>query len=282
MTLPNLFVAGAQKSGTTALHGFLASHPEIHFPNGTQEIHFFDVDDNFARGIGWYERFFDGWQGERYVAQTSPLYMYVPAAPGRIAALAPDARFVFILRNPIDRAYSHYWHEVRYGWETLPFAEALACEEGRLARGFDARRHFSYVGRGRYAHQITRYLDHFPRERIHIEISEGFARDPVSAGRRCARFLGLDAAGFDGAEAAGLRRNQAMLPRWLRLQRWGRRLHDRAPRLYAALELVNVRRAAYPPLEPSIRVQLAERLRDDVAALTALCGLDPSCWSDFA
>jgi hypothetical protein len=279
--LPNLFVAGAQKSGTTSLHRFLESHPDIFFPSTTQELHFFDIESNFRKGVEWYKEFFAGWTGQRYVAQTSPMYMYEPAVPGRIAAVVPGARLAFILRNPIDRAYSHYWHEVRYGWETLPFRTALEREKERLRGGFEARRHYSYVARGMYADQIKRFLKVFPRENIHVEITEEFSTDVDATAARIARFLNLSAIAFVQEDGRAVR-NKGKVPRWPILQHWARNWHDRHPRLYGLMERVNLQSVGYPPMDSQVRKSLRDVFYADVTELKKLSKIDLSCWSDFA
>ena len=278
--LPNLFVAGAQKCGTTSLHRVLESHPEVFFPSHSQEIHFFDVEANFEKGVQWYAHLFAEWAGQRYIAQTSPLYVYEPAVAERIAGLVPDARLAFILRNPIDRAYSHYWHEVRYGWERLPFREALAREDDRLKRGFEARRHYSYVDRGRYSHQLKRYFKVFPRDKIHIEITEQFSGDLEATKRRLAAFLGIAADGFQLKDGEGVH-NQRKIPRVPLLQQLVREWPERHPRLYGWVENINLRSVPYPPMESEDRKYLGERLWEDVMDLHEVAGISPDCWTDF-
>jgi len=279
--LPNLFIAGAQKSGTTSLHRFLESHPDIFFPSTTQELHFFDIESNYRRGVEWYKGFFTSWAGERYVAQTSPMYMYEPAVPDRIADLVPGARFAFILRNPIDRAYSHYWHEVRYGWETLSFRTALEREQERLKGGFEARRHYSYLARGMYAKQIKRFMEVFPRENVHIEITEEFSADVDATAARMGRFLNLSADAFAREDGRTVR-NKGKVPRWPVLQHWARNWHGRHPRLYGWLEKANLRSVRYPPMDSELRSALRDALFADVRELQKLMQLDLGCWNDFA
>lgn len=282
MTLPNLFVAGAQKSGTTSLHRYLQSHPDIWFPPRPQEIHFFDAEKNYARGLDWYARFFNGCGDASWIAQTSPLYMYYPDVPARIASVAPDARFVFILRNPVERAYSHYWLAIRYGMETLPFNEALAVEAERIREGYDQLRFFSYADRGYYAAQLRRFLAHFPRASLHILVTEAFAEEPERTAAQLAEFLGIDGGAFPRRARKSRVYNRAKMARWPRLQRWARPLRLWTPTFYAIIEAVNLRETAYPPMEPALRKQLTERFAADVEALATEFGVDVSPWADFS
>lgn len=279
LRLPDAFIAGAQKAGTTALHRLIEAHPEVFVPAKPQEIHFFDLEENFRQGPAWLAAFFAARRGEPVALQTSPLYLFEPTVASRIAELVPRARLIFVLRDPVDRAYSHYWHEVRYGWEDLPFEEALEREPERLSRGFAARRHFSYAARGRYATQLRRFLDHFPRAQLLAVRSEDLRADPAAVARRCAELLGVDAGGWAGEERALSREvNRAEVPRLPALQRLTRPLRPSFPRLAYLVDLLNLRRVAYPPMAPATRRRLREELRPEVEETARLTGLDLGGW----
>ena len=204
---PSFLVIGAQRSGSTSLHGYLASHPCI-LPPLRKEVHYFDFQ--YEKGLGWYLAHFPGAHrrltgSPRKIAfEASPYYMVHPLAPKRIKALNPDMKLVAILRNPVDRAFSQYHHEARRGVETLTFQEAIAIEQERLA-GAERRmkqaphyychnhHHFSYLDRGRYAHYLETWLDHFPREHLLVLKSEDMFEDPNSVANRVFSFLGLPA-----------------------------------------------------------------------------------------
>src|SRR5947209_8592328 len=126
--LPNFLILGAQKAGTTALYAYLRWHPEITGPS-FKEVSFFDR--HYARGERWYRAHFPA-RRRPFVGEASPSYLFHPLVPERVARLLPDARLVAILRNPVDRAFSHYQHEVSLGREPLSFEEAVAHEEERM------------------------------------------------------------------------------------------------------------------------------------------------------
>ncbi len=275
--LPNAILGGAQKSGTTTLHRLLETHPQIYFPPRPQEIHYFDLERNFARGLGWYARFFAGWSGEAVVAQTSPLYLYEPLAAARIAAALPAARLLFVLRNPIDRAYSHYWHEVRYGYEASSFEEALAAEPERLRGGETARRHYSYLDRGRYGRQLARYFAALPREQILVALYDDLARDPAAIARRVASFLGVSEGWDLPAAAAAERHNPAMVPRWPLAQRALRPFRG-VPGLARLVDGLNLRQARYPAMAPATRARLCEELAGEAEELARLANLAVAHW----
>ncbi len=276
--LPNLLVIGAQKSGTTSLHHLLASHTEVFFPARPQEIHFFDLEENFSRGPAWYEAHFEGWSGERYCGQTSPLYLYLPEVPGRIAALLPEVKLVAMLRQPIERAYSQYWHEVRFGFEPLSFEAALAAEPARIAQGPVARRHFSYLDRGRYAGQLARFFEVFGRQRVLVLLQEELRASPVAVQRTLADFLGLSPDGFAARPHERWHLNEAALPRWRRLQRLRPALAGAWPPLAVALDRLNLARASYPRLPAALAARLTADFEAEILALEALSGLDLAAW----
>lgn len=275
--LPNLVIGGAQKSGTTSLHFLLAKHPRVYFPARPQEIHFFDLDASYARGLEWYRRLFRGWAGEPVVGQTSPLYLFEPAVPLRLQAALPEARLLFILRHPAERAYSHYWHEVRYGFETLPFDQALDREAERLRDGFEARRHYSYQARGRYGEQLARFLERFPRQQVLVLLQDHLRADAPALLRRCTDFLGLEPLAADtGSEKR--RYNPSLQPRVPALQRLVRHWRERWPRLGYLVDAVNLRQKPYPPMAPAVRQRLEPLVAAEVAALHRLAGVDARCW----
>ena len=197
---PDFVIIGAQRGGTTSLYRYLVAHPNF-APAAKKELHFFD--NRFDLGIAWYTAQFPRPTPERPVTgEATPYYLFHPHAPRRLAALMPAAKLIVLLRNPVDRAYSHYQHEVRRGNETLTFEEAIAAQDERL-RGeqermladetYRSRAHqrFSYLARGRYLDQLRVWFDRFPRDRFLILKSEDFYRNPVATVRHATDFLGL-------------------------------------------------------------------------------------------
>jgi hypothetical protein len=170
--LPAFVIIGAQRCGTTSLHRWLSAHPSV-TPATGKELQYLTL--HHARGERWYRGHFP--RGATSFEAT-PYYLFHPQAALRAAAALPHTRFVALLREPVERAWSHYLHSRAYGLEPLGFADALAAEDDRLAHatrhGTDTReahralRAWSYAARGRYAEQLTRWYAHIPRERIHV------------------------------------------------------------------------------------------------------------------
>jgi Sulfotransferase domain len=199
---PAALIIGAQRSGTTSLFNYLIQHPNVLAPLG-KEIHYFDL--HYARGIRWYRGCFPYARRLRngnLSIDASPYYLPHPLAPARAARLLPDVKLIALLRNPVDRALSHYQHEVRRRRETLSFPDAVAIEAERLEGEEERLRNdpayysynhhrFSYVRRGLYLDQLRRWLEHFPRSQLLVLESEWLFRDPAEATAAVHRFLGL-------------------------------------------------------------------------------------------
>ena len=218
--LPDFLVIGAKKGGTTSVANWLVQHPQVMpmFPRSQRHKspHYFDI--NFWRGRSWYLSHFPSRparalrtrrSGAAVVGETSPYYLFHPAAAGRIRATAPDVRLVAILRDPVSRAHSNYFDRVVAGTEDLPtFEAAIDAEEARTAGissvwlqdpthySFD-HDHHTYLGRGRYAEQLRVYYAHFPREQLLVLPLEALRDDPAQAFRRVEEHLGLDHHGVD-------------------------------------------------------------------------------------
>ncbi|MFC4058767.1 sulfotransferase domain-containing protein [Planomonospora corallina] len=212
--LPDFLIIGSKRGGTTSLWNYLVRHPLVMpmFPE-SREIKspwYFYV--NYARGDAWYrshfatERRLDRLE-RRYgvrplTGEACPYYMYYPPVAERVRERMPDVKVVISLRDPVRRAYSHYWERVDAGTETLGFEEALAAEPERL-RGeaermaadpyYYSRAHdfFSYRDRGVYLPQVERWLRLFPRENILIIAAEDLYRDERGTVAEVVRFLGL-------------------------------------------------------------------------------------------
>ncbi|GGM09530.1 MULTISPECIES: sulfotransferase family protein [Micromonospora] len=196
--LPDFLIIGGQRCGTTSLHHYLAAHPDVRAATG-KELQYFSV--HHGRGERWYRAHFPPPAAGRQTFEASPYYLFHPRVPARVAALLPRARFVALLRDPVERAYSHYLHTRSYGLEPLSFADALAAEDERLAGALrdgpdtpaahHALRNFSYAARGRYAEQLERWYAQLPRQRLHVIRSEDLYADPAAAYADVLRFLEL-------------------------------------------------------------------------------------------
>ncbi len=211
---PDFVVIGAKRGGTTSLYNYLLQHPSIQplFP-GRQRIkgvHFFD--SGYARGERWYRSHFPLTAGSRHLArpwishplagEASPYYLFHPLAAERLAGQVPDVRLLVVLRDPVERAYSHYKERVRNGGETLTFEAAIEAEPDRIRGeaerivaepGYLSYEHenHSYLAQGRYLEMLPRWFDLFGRDRFFIAASEDFYADPQRLANQAWSFLGL-------------------------------------------------------------------------------------------
>src|SRR4051794_1541363 len=153
--LPNFLVIGAPKAGTTSLYHYLATHPQV-FVSDPKELRFFIEEINWRKGLGWYESQFAGADGAVARGELTPEYALHPVyggVPERIASVLPDARLVYLVRDPIERMRSQYRHRVLDRLEARPIADAFRADP-------------QYLDGSRYAFQIEQYLPWFDRERL--------------------------------------------------------------------------------------------------------------------
>jgi hypothetical protein len=208
-TVPDYLVIGTKRGGTTSLQQYLTAHPDVLEPKAAKASHYFDA--NFSKGWSWYRAHFplQRWMNQEraagrpvVVGEASPYYCFHPLALDRIAARIPEVKLIIVLRDPVERAWSHYHNERRLQAEPLSFEDAIRSEPERLAgqaeqmaadpgfQGF-AWRHWSYLARGRYAEQLERLYELFPPSQVLVVQSELLRADPNRALEEVWGFLGL-------------------------------------------------------------------------------------------
>lgn len=176
MTLPTFICVGAPKCGTTSLYDILGQHPDIAL-SSFKEPHFFNIPENYAQGVSFYEKeYFSHVKSEKCIGEFTPSYLFDSSVPERMKKdLGAEVKIIIMLRNPVDRAYSHYLHSVRDGFEPLKFEEALEKENSRLVTDdYYEKLRYSYVQQGMYAQHITHYLKFFASNQIKIVLFEDF------------------------------------------------------------------------------------------------------------
>ncbi|MFH1842206.1 MAG: sulfotransferase [bacterium] len=284
LTLPNFFIIGAAKAGTTALYHYLHEHPDV-FMSPIKETNYFAYEGEGKQyhylgprsrpqfpvtDPAEYQDLFANAGDAAAVGEASPLYLESPVAAARIQAEIPDARIVVSLRNPADRAFSGYLMHVR-----------ASRAKWDLENAFPTEAH--YVQVGFYHARLQRYFDRFPAERIKVLLFEDLRRDSAAVMRELYSFLGVDPS-FTPAVAArhnvggyprrrflhgllsntGLRNKlEPMTPSWLI-----RRLEQLRRRNYQAP----------PPFPAAVRSRLLETYREDIVRLQELIGRDLSGW----
>lgn len=269
-----LFHVGPQKAATTWVYRCLRRHPQIACPPQAA-IHYFDIF--YARGRDWYAGFFAAAREGQLLFDPTYTYIRSPLAPARIARENPQAKIVLCMRNPIERAFSHWWHERKKGVIRYAFAEVL--------ENYDL--FASWVEPGFYALHIERYLEHFPREQLLCQLFERLAADPGRFLRELLEFAGVDAS-FEPPELwerinpAGPAWNALSPALWLTRSRRG------LARLGLRPETLERWRAAIPALRgraeyergipPELYARLLEVCEPEIVRLEALLDLDLSRW----
>jgi len=202
--MPDFLFIGAQKSGTTSLYEYIGQHPQI-IPSSKKEVHFFDT--KYYKGRRWYRSHFPARSQlqQKITGEASPSYLFYPGAAQRIRRSLPEAKLLVLLRDPVDRAISSYYHQQRKGVELLSLKDALDAEEKRLERfrkklGFGWLSHrpsknlrqYAYKTKGLYAMQLKTYFRFFSPQQIWIEQAERFFAEPKWTIREVCQFLEVD------------------------------------------------------------------------------------------
>lgn len=219
--LPDFFIIGGMKCGTTSFYDLLVQHPQI-LPGACKEVHFFDLQ--FQNGLRWYRAHFPFRANSRFkklvtgrktfTCEASPYYIFHPHAARRLAGLFPRAKLIAMLRDPVDRAYSHYRHSCLIKKETLPFAEAIEREGERLRgereklladESYQSMSYHwhAYVSHGIYVDRLAEFHKYFPRDQILVIRSEDYFGNPGEVYERALRFLGVDPALARGVKLPG-------------------------------------------------------------------------------
>ena len=227
--LPNFLIAGEKKSGTTSLYRWMQNHPDVYL-HPTTDMNYF-ISDKLTESRKWrdgevepgewerthslegYAKLFEHDGDYRAVGHKGADLLFWKPAHARIAEYLPDARFIFILRNPVTRAWSHYWNEVGKGREVLSFKKAMAAEKERSQKSAYARLHLSYTARGFYKESLEAFFRHVDRSRVLITILEQSRSNSEKMLSDIYKFIGVDE--NLGLELAGTSSNEnwTMLPR---------------------------------------------------------------------
>ena len=229
--LPDFLIIGAARSGTTSLYQYLTEHPSI-IPGVGKEIYFFDK--KFKKGINWYKSFFptkfsmaiikNKQKTKCITGEATPRYLHYPHAPKRIFEFLPKIKLIVLLRNPIDRAYSHYQMEVSSGNEELSFEESIE-KEGERTKGImekmqDNENFYSvyfyrksYLTRGLYYEQLKRWFKFFPRENFLILKSEDLYSNPSKIYQKSLDFLELPKHELTSFKAHRMRKYSTIKPK---------------------------------------------------------------------
>ncbi len=291
---PNFLIVGAASSGTTSLYTYLKQHPEVFLP-ALKEPHYFAQ----LRPV-WEQRYlftyvteeseylalFAKASGYRAIGEASPSYLWCPEAPARIHRAIPGAKIVILLRDPVERAYSHYLMNLREGLQRRPLFEALQEDFNRRAKGWGVSQ--LYVELGLYAEQVRRYLETFGAAQVRIVMFEELRRsseNQKSALAGVLRFIGADPRYLDRIDTS-YAENSFGIARWTWARRlagsnWARRAGQLlVPKSRGANHAIKrlifqryfVKSVPRPEIDPVSRQWLCEIFDPDLRALEAMLG----------
>jgi len=297
--LPNLFILGAAKCGTTTLYEYLAEMPEV-FMTPAKEPEFFEA--HYEKGLEWYHtHFFRAWAGEPVIGEARHRNLYLPYVPPRIHETNPDAKLIVLVRNPIERAFSHWLYWARNGVEMRSFEDAIKIDFQRIQKGLCVNTpeeirswavalknygfglYRTYLDSGYYLEQIERYLALFPRENLKVILLDDMRRNPARVIGEVVQFLGVDPARnrFTAVKHAN---HREPLPPWpiraglrafrtltirLRLRKW---------KGYGIGPYIRKWTGRQSKMKPKSRAWLREHYRERVAALESFLDRDLSHW----
>ncbi len=251
--VPTFFLAGYQKTASTWLHRCLLEHPDVYVPEG-DATHFFDI--YFHRGLDWYRTFFQSAHGYRQIGDTTPSFMRFHTSRVRMAQLNPAAKIIVTLRNPIERAFSHYWHEKKKRKINYRFEECLSNNVDI----FD-----DWIATGFYYSHLTDLLTMYPRDQVLILFYDDLKASPADFLAQTLRFLEVD------ADFTPSVLSQAVNKAWYR-PTWGEMFEN----LKKGQPL---RESEYDRgIDPEFRKQLQEVFRQQNEQLAKLVGRDLSHW----
>lgn len=204
MSLPNYLFIGAAKSATTTFFDILKKHEDIFVPK-FKEPHFFNIDENYLKGLDWYKKtYFKDINNESIIIDFTPTYLYYKLCAERIFdSLGPNVKFVIIIRNPVDRAYSHYNHSKRDGHEVSSFEDAIKLENERIKKfrdknDFLSELRCSYISQGLYFEMISAYLKYFDLNNFFIiNFESEVVQNLDQTLLKLSKFLKLDLSNLD-------------------------------------------------------------------------------------
>lgn len=190
MRLPNFICIGTQKGGTTTLHQMLSRQEDIYLPR-QKELQFFSIQKD--KSVEWYSKHFEHAEANQTCGEITPYYMFHKDVPRRIAKLIPTIKLIALVRDPIARTLSQYFHAKRLGFEDLDLMSALQAETERIKTGseYSYQKH-SYVSRSKYNEQLLRFEQYFPQEKLLVIKSEDLFNKTNSTFRRILDFLGVE------------------------------------------------------------------------------------------
>jgi len=291
--LPNFFLVGTGKAGTTSLHRYLQQHPQIYMSPVKEPCYFASeirreaLSTPFQKHIrhrpgrlatdrDTYLALFESANGHPAVGEASAAYLWSETAAGNIYAEVPDARIVIMLRDPAERAYSQYMHQLAAGLIKSSFREHInRCVENR-SRALGVCYPFLEVGM--YSEQVGRFLDRFPREQVRIYWFEEAWKDPSGLMRDLFEFLGVDSTFRPDTSERYLSRRAPLWPALHHFLKESELWYPLRTLLPPALRRLAFTQNRVKKMDPADRAFLVDYYREDIGRLSSLLNRDLSPW----
>ncbi|MCS4098015.1 sulfotransferase domain-containing protein [Salinibacter ruber] len=272
--IPDIVICGVQKSGTTALFKTLAMHTAI-CQSSVKEPHFFDRIENYKKGESFYESLFEHCDCHKKKMEATPHYYRHEDVPSRIEKMNPNMKLIFIVRDPVDRAYSNYWFNKQRGAETRSFQEAIEADDG----------YKKYIDKGFYHKYISNFLQWFGHENIKVLTFEKFI---VGEYDRCnlQQFLEIETEDLKVKSTNATRRPNSLISLYTRyvyrnislyipklVKRKTEKIREKVKKLTS--------RKGYPELHTDIRKRLANTYERDIEMMVKTFGIDVDSWESY-
>ena len=265
----DFILAGDQRCGTTWLYSQLNQHEDVFLPD-TKELHFFDKF--YDKGLDYYHSHFDARGDNKLIGEATPDYLCFEVAAERIAAYNPNIKLIFILRDPVERAYSAYWM-FRHFFGDISFEQALTEYDGLIRCGL-------------YEQHLLRWLEHIPKEQMLVLLYDDLKNSEASVIRKVLTFLGLEQSRLGLTQAASNQVVNAAI--FSDFQNWLKKMH-----LLWVIELVKMsplnsiirglyyknRFGGYPKMNPEIRGRLSAIFSESNKNVSEMFDLDIKSWS---
>ena len=271
---PNFLLPGVGRAGSTFLYSCLKQHPEIYLST-IKELRFFS--SNYELGKKWYLKHFESKKKFPAVGEASTEYMYSEKGTKKMHDFNPDFKFIFMLRNPVDRAFSNYKREIQVWGESRTFEEILETSD-------------RYTWPGRYFTHMSRYLKYFPKESLKFVVFEKFIKNTHNYLREICEFLNVNAKFKFNSSA--FNRNPSKMPINLPLQKFNRKLYYFNPKEHILKQILRIgcgvgvnyinhlyfKSRKFPKMKEPTKTYLKEYFNDEILKLEELIEQDLSIW----
>jgi len=281
---------GAEKAGTTTLHLLADTHPKI-LVSKKKETGFFSNDELFDNGFGWYmETYFADATNQSILFEADPNYCYFSKCVERLHQCLPNAKLIFILRNPVRRAFSQYLMMKKWGLEPLGFEHACAAEAERISRGNWPKGHFGYLDRSDYLTQIKNVFRVYPHKQVYFVKFEDFIANQEIEFNKILTWLGLDGVDIhDEIHANKSSKPKIKIltkllhhPQYQKIRQWAAHTvgYEKAFSIRAKLENLLYTNKQMETLSPELYRHVWQGFSGDIAEIENLTKLDLSCWAE--